>query len=234
MSLPRVFQRKVRAVQIRCGVNLLLRQTGRVLVAAGVIAALAVLAERLLAVQLLTPWGIWSFWSIAAIAILLLWLLRLPTRMQASLLLDERLGLSERVSTTLALAESDDPFARAARAESLSVVQHANLAGHFPIRLSRSWVYGAGTWAATIAMVFLLPQKDLLGFLKSRQTRRRRSWPIEQAQTKVKKTTEQVKAAVRALGRPEPGGGPQEARRTGAGEPSPRRSSARRSRPSAI
>ena len=55
-----------------------------------------------------------------------------PSRMQASLLLDERLGLRERFSTTLALADSDDPFAKAARVESLAAIQRVDLRGHFP------------------------------------------------------------------------------------------------------
>jgi len=202
MSLPRAFQAKIHAVRIRCGVNQLLRQAGRVLAAAGGIAALAILAERLLAVRILAPWAVWPFCGIVLVAILVLWFLKWPTRMQASLLLDERLGLSERVSTTLALAQSDDPFAQAARVESLNVVQYANLAGHFPIRFSRSWAYGAATWVATIAMVFLLPQRDLLGFLKDREEQQKKAQTARMTQTQVKKATEQVKAAVRALGDP--------------------------------
>ncbi|MEN6425443.1 MAG: hypothetical protein ABFE13_08775 [Phycisphaerales bacterium] len=202
MSLPREFRNKVRAVQIRCGVNLFLRQAGRVLVVAGMGAVLAVLAERLVAVRVLTAWGIWSFWSLVAIAVLTLWVLRLPSRMDASLLLDERLKLSERFSTTLALAHSEDPFAKAARAESLSAVQQANLAGHFPIALSRSWAYGAGAWTMTVALVLLLPQHDLLGFRRDRQEEQKRAEAAQQAQTQVKKAVQQVKAAVRAMGEP--------------------------------
>mgnify|MGYP001444998773 CR=1 FL=1 len=202
MSLPKVFQAKIQTVRIRCGVNLFLRQAGRVLAAAGVVAALAVLAERLLAVQILATWSLWGFSGAVAATIAVLWLLKLPTRMQASLLLDERLGLSERVSTTLALAQSDDPFARAARAESLNIVRYANLAGHFPIRFSRSWMYGAGTWTAAVMIVFLIPQQDLLGFLKDRQDQQKKALAAQTAQTQVKKATEQVKAAVRALGDP--------------------------------
>ena len=86
--------------------------------------------------------------------------------MQASLLLDERLKLSERFSTTLALAKSDDPFAIAARSESLRTIEGANLRGHFPIRVSRGWFYGAAVWIVATALVLFLPQKDLLGFLR--------------------------------------------------------------------
>jgi hypothetical protein len=202
MSLPREFHRKVLAVQVRCGVNLFLRQAGRVLAVAGVVAALAVLAQRLIALQVMTAWGIWSFWSLVAISVLILWVLRLPSRLAASLLLDERLKLSERVSTTLALAQSEDPFAKAARAESLNVVQRANLAGHFPIAPSRTWIYGAGAWAATVALVFLLPQHDLLGFRRDRQQEQKKAEAAQQAQTQVKKAVQQAKAAIREMGDP--------------------------------
>jgi hypothetical protein len=202
MPVPKELQTKIRAVQVRCGVNLFLRQAGRVLAAAGAVAVLAVLTERLIAVRLLTAWGIWSFWCAAAIALLVLWVLSLPSRMAASLLLDERLKLNERVSTTLALAHSDDPFARAARVESLNVIRQANLAGHFPIALSRSWAYGAGAWAVAIAVALLLPQQDLLGFRRERQDQQKKTQIAQEAQMQVKKAVQQAKAALRAIGEP--------------------------------
>lgn len=202
MSFTKEFHRKVRAVQIRCGLNLFLQQTGRVLAIAGILAALAVAVQKLLAITVVTPLASWVFWGGAAGVVLLLWLLRLPGRMQASLLLDERLGLRERFSTTLALADSDDPFARAARAESLAAVQRVSLRGHFPIGLSRSWYYGAGTWLVAIALVFLLPQKDLLGLLKERKQQEQQAKQVEQAQAEVKQTAEVVKAVVEKLDDP--------------------------------
>jgi hypothetical protein len=102
MSLMKVFQRKITEAQIRCALDLLLRQAGRVLTAAGVVAALAVLAQRLLAVPLLVPAALWGFWVTAGVLILILWILKLPGRIQVSLLLDERLRFHERFSTTLA------------------------------------------------------------------------------------------------------------------------------------
>ena len=179
MSFTKAFRGKIRAVQVRCSLNLLLQQTGRILAVAGVFAAIAVLVQRLLALAILTPSVLWVSCGVAAGAVLLLWILRLPSRMQASLLLDERLGLRERFSTTLALADSEDPFARAARTESLAAVQRADLRGHFPIGLSRSWYYGAGTWLIAIALVFLMPQKDLLGLLKKKQRQEQQSKQVE-------------------------------------------------------
>ncbi len=202
MSFTKAFHKKVRAVQVRCSLNLLLQQIGRILAVAGVVAAVAILMQRLLALAIVTPAALWAFWGIAAGVVLLLWLLRLPNRMQASLLLDERLGLRERFSTTLALAQSDDPFAKAARSESLAAIQRANLRGHFPIGLSRSWYYGAGTWLSVIALVLLMPQKDLLGLLKKKQQQDQQTKQIEQAQAQVKQTAEAVKAVVEKLDDP--------------------------------
>jgi hypothetical protein len=199
MSVSRAFQRKVRTVRIRCSLNLLLRQAGRVLTVAGAVAALAILTERLLAVRVLTPDGLWGFWSAVAGFVLVLWFLRIPSRMQASLLLDERLGLRERCSTTLALAQSEDAFARAARSEALRAVQRADVRGHFPVSLSRHWYWGAGTWLVAIALVFLLPQQDLLGLLRRKERQVQQAEQLEQARSEVKQQTEAVKAVVRGL-----------------------------------
>ncbi len=199
MSLTRAFHRKIRAVQARCAVNLFLGQAGRVLAVAGIAAILAILTQRLLAVAVLTPAALWVFWGTAGGITLILWLLTLPSRMQASLLLDERLKLHERFSTTLALAESEDPFAQAARAESLRTVQQVDLSGHFPIGLSRSWYYGAGTWLVAIALVFLVPEKDLLGRLKKRQQQEQQASQLEDAQTAVRQASDSVRAAVEGL-----------------------------------
>jgi hypothetical protein len=202
MSFPKAFHRKITAVQVRCGLNLLLRQAGMVLAIAGAVAGLAVLAEHLLAVRILVPAALWGFWVIVVALTLILWFFKLPTRMQASLLLDERLRLHERSSTTLALGDSDDPFAKAAREESLRVIERANLRGHFPIALSRSWYYGAPVWLAVIAVVLFMPEKDLLGLLKKQRQQEQEAKKLEDAKADVKRTADAVKAAVKELHEP--------------------------------
>ncbi|MBN2129538.1 MAG: hypothetical protein JW741_08575 [Sedimentisphaerales bacterium] len=202
MSLAKSFQQKVRAARTRCVVNVLVRQAGGVLTLAGGAVALAILSERLLAVRVLTVPVLWGLASVTAVLVLLLWLLRFPSRMQVSLLLDERLGLRERCSTTLALAQSEHPFARAARSEALRVVQHTDVRRHFPIRFSRHWIYGAGTWLVVVAVLFV-PQKDLLGLLRQREQQAQEARQIEQAKSEVEETTESVKAVVKRLDAPE-------------------------------
>lgn len=203
MSFTKSFQQKVRAVRLRCSFNLLLCQAGRVLVIAGAVAALTILTEQLFAVRVRVPWSLWVFCGVAAGLIMIPWLLRVPSRMQASLLLDERLRLHERFSTTLTFADSEDPFAKAARTESLRAVQRADLRGHFPIGLSRHWYYGAGTWLVVMALVLFMPQMDLFGFLKKQQQEEQETQQLEQAKTEVKDTTESVMAAVKQMGDPE-------------------------------
>jgi hypothetical protein len=202
MGLTKSFKEKVRAVRVRSAVNLLLRRTGRVLSVAGLAAMLAILSERLLAATILMPITLVAFCTLACGLIIIPWLLKIPTPMQASVLLDERLGLKERFSTTLALAQSDDPFAQAARAESLEAINRAKLRGHFPIRLTRSWFYSAGVWIVAILLALYLPQKDLLGVSRQRQERSLKAQQLADAKEEVRKNMEPVRAAVQKLGDP--------------------------------
>ncbi len=202
MSLTKAFRQKVRAVRIRCSINLFLRHVGRVLAVGGGVIALAALIERLFAVPVLMSWVIWGLLGIAVAIALLLWFFGLPSRMQASLLLDERLKLRERFSTTLALASCDDPFARAACAESMQRIEAADLRGHFPIGLSRCWYYGAGTWVIAIAILLYMPQKDLLGFMREKDKQQEQARQLTETQTEVTKALEPVKAMVNELDDP--------------------------------
>ncbi len=197
------FEKNIRDVWIRCSVNLLLRHAGRVLTAAGLVAVVIVLAERLLAFNIIHVNTVLIFWGVAVVVILLFWLLRQPSRMQVSLLLDDRLGLYERFSTTLALAASDDPFADAARIEARRAARRVNLKGHFPIRLPRCWVYAVSTWLIAVVLIFLLPQKDLLGFLSKQRKEQEQARQLEQARVEIKKAADPIKAAVKQLANPE-------------------------------
>jgi hypothetical protein len=98
MEGSRSFQKKIRTVRIRCGISLLLRHAGRVLMGVGAIFGLAVLVQQLLAVPVLVPWAWWGLGGLAGALVAALWLRGQPGRMQACLLLDERLKLNEPLS----------------------------------------------------------------------------------------------------------------------------------------
>ena len=198
----KTLEKKVRNVWFRCSINLLLKHAGRVLTAAGIIVMLAVLTDRLLAlgiIKSINSQAILSFSAAAIVLILLLWLLKQPSRMQVSLLLDERLKLHERFSTTLALADSNDPFADAARSEARQKAEQANLQGHFPIRPSQCWMYAISTWLIAAAIIFFMPQKDLLGFLRKDRQEQQRAQQLEQTKVDIKP----VKLAIKQMGEPE-------------------------------
>ncbi|MHC4435691.1 MAG: hypothetical protein ACYTBS_28090 [Planctomycetota bacterium] len=195
--------KRIRSVWLRCTINLLLRHTGQVLIGAGLIAVLTVLTERLLALSVINYTTMLGFWIVVTVTILLLWLLRQPSRMQVSLLLDDRLRLHERFSTTLALADMENPFADAARNEALKSAGRASIRGHFPIKPSRCWVYAVSTWLTVMVIAMFLPQKDLLGFLKKKEQEQEKTKQLEQAKVAVKDVATVVKSTVERLGEPE-------------------------------
>ena len=173
------------------------------LTAAGIIMALTIITERLLALNVINSRTIWIFVAGVIAIVLLLWLFRQPSRMQVSLLLDERLKLHERFSTTLAMADSKAPFADAARNEARETVKHVSLQGHFPIRPSKCWIYAIGTWLIAGALILYMPQKDLFGFLRKNQQEQERTQQLQQAKVDIKEATSPVKLAVKQLGEPE-------------------------------
>ncbi len=195
--------KRIRSVWFRCSINLLLRHAGRVLIAAGIIAVLTVLTERLLALSVINDRTILGFWAVAAVTVLLLWLLRQPSRMQVSLLVDERLRLHERFSTTLALANMDNPFANAARDEARRNAGHASIRGHFPIKPSKCWIYAVSTWLTVMVLALFMPQKDLLGFLRKKEQEQEKTQQLEKAKVDIKEAASPVKSTVERLGEPE-------------------------------
>jgi hypothetical protein len=196
--------KRIRSVWFRCSINLLLKHAGRVLIAAGIIVALTVLTERLLALSIIKSMTVWILFSgMVTALVLLLWLFSQPSRMQVSLLLDDRLRLHERFSTTLVLANSKDPFADAARSEALQSAGHASLKGHFPIRPSRCWIYAVSTWLMVAVLVLYMPQKDLLGFLRKEKQQQAQAQQLQEAKVDVKEAANPIKSKVKQLGDPE-------------------------------
>jgi hypothetical protein len=199
----KAFETKLRWVRFRCSLNLLLEQLVRVFAASGVIGILTVLTERLLALNVINSWTLWSFLTLVIALALLFWLLNQPSRMQVALLLDERLKLKERFSTTLAMAESKDPFALAACQEARQTAQYVRPKGYFPIKPPKLWLYATSTWFIVGILFQLIPQKDLLGFLKKEREQQEQARQVELAQKDIKQTTAAVKLAVKQLGNPE-------------------------------
>ena len=194
------FDSQLRHIQRRCDFNVLLDCLAQVLLLGAAVTALAVLVQRLLALDLMGPWTTGGLGVVLAVLLLLLWLSRRPSRMQVALIIDDRLALRERLSTALALADSSDPFAQAAVAEAHDLAGKLHPQAHFPVRPSRRWYYPAGSWLLVGAIVLLLPQYDLLGREKDRRDAQDLANERQQAIAEVQQTTVAVKTLVNELG----------------------------------
>jgi hypothetical protein len=192
-------ERKLRSVRIKCSVNLLLEQAASILLIAGLLAVLGILIQRFLGFMVINIWEIWALWATVAILIIVLWLYRLPNPMNTSVLIDNKLKLQERFSTTLALAGSDDPFAQAARIEAHNVAEKINPARQFPLSLSEKWLYAGTVWLSFALFTTYLPQKDLLGFIKHNQEKQQQVQVVELTQKNIIQAAKDVTAAVSQL-----------------------------------
>jgi len=189
-------ERRLRNVRIRAALDVLLRQAAVVLALAGLAAAIAVAAERVLAVRLISGVSAISAGAAAILLAALLSALRVPNRMQVAVLIDRRLGAKERFSTALALAGSDDAFALAAEAEAHKAAERLDIRGHFPIRPTLHWAGSAAAWAVAAAVFFLMPAMDVLGNMARRQQAAQQAAALAKAQADVKQAAESVKSAV--------------------------------------
>lgn len=191
--------RKLRMARLRFSLNLLLEQLGWMALAAGIVAVLAILAERFLGFETVTPLRAYGLAGAALAGGLVLWLLKCPSRMQTALLIDERLALKERFSTSLALAESSDPFAAAARSQAHEVAGSVRIREHFRIRPSRRWLYGLASWVAVILALAYVPEMDLLGRLAAKRDSLEQRKQLALAEEEVKAATERISATVKQL-----------------------------------
>jgi len=196
-------ERQLRNVRVRTALNVLLSQAAVVLALAGAAAALAVVAERVFAVHVISPISGIMAGAAAVLLAMLLAALRAPNRMQVAVLIDGRLGAKERFSTALALADSDDPFALAAEDEAHKAAERLNAREHFPVRPSLRWAGSAAAWAVAAALFFLMPTLDVLGNQARQQARREKAAALKQARTEVEQAAARVKTVVQEANAPQ-------------------------------
>jgi hypothetical protein len=197
--MAEAFERIIRQVARRSGVNMLLEQTAFVLILGALATGAAVTAQR--ALSLHWPGG----WALAALAAAMLaatgvlTFLNWPRRMETALLIDERLGARERFSTALAVAAKEDSFSTAARVEAVEFARKISSGGRFPIRPSRLWLYAGGGWCLVLAVVLWLPELDLLGAAARNKQKQDVRQQQELAKSQVREAAQKVDAAVKRL-----------------------------------
>ncbi len=197
------FDKKLRSARLRCSVYVLGEQLRWTITAAGAIAAVGLLLERAAAITVINAVTASILAGAVVVATGVFWALHRPSKMQAAMAIDERLGTKERFSTALALAGSDDPFACEAIAEAHRAASRLSIAENFPLRPTRRWMTAAATWAAVAGVFFFVPTMDLFARQQKRLDEQLRASEIKQVQVEVKQATTMVKTAIQQLGNDE-------------------------------
>ncbi|MFP4105063.1 MAG: hypothetical protein ACLFVU_03140 [Phycisphaerae bacterium] len=197
------FDKTLRKVTLRYNADVLIRQLGWSLLAAGAIGAVAVLLQRVFGIDYVNQWLYVGLGAFVLLATLGLWLIHRPTKMQIALVVDERLGLRERFSTALAFEGSDDPFARAAWKEAHDAAGRVDVKGKFPVRPTRRWLGVAGTWAIAIALFLFLPAVDVFGYGQQQKAKQTAENTEEETKAEVRQTLATVESSVNKIGDPE-------------------------------
>ncbi|MBI5724065.1 MAG: hypothetical protein HZA50_08925 [Planctomycetes bacterium] len=141
--------------------------------------------------------------------------------MRTAISVDGRLGLRECFSTAVELAglnspkgrsaatdmaglsRMDDPFARAAvnQAEGKAgKLSDKDLAGQFPVRLTRTWLWPAGVWTAAVLLAFFLPVFDLFGAIARRDADAKQVQEDNKAKVEIKQAAQTIQTLVKQLG----------------------------------
>lgn len=197
------FERCLDRVKRRIDAALLLDRLSLVLAVAGALVLAAILVQRLLAVPVLTWQAMAGCGALAAAALAVLWHLARPTRMRVALLLDERMALKERFSTTLALSCGTDPFVVAARKDAYARAEGLDVSRFFPIRVGRRWLMTSLCWAAAGAAVAFMPTLDLLGRQAAANLLAQQRDRARQASAEVNRVAARVEAMVKPLDMPD-------------------------------
>ncbi len=197
------FDARLNQVQRRCGLNTVLQAGGEVAIAAGAVAGATILVTKLFSFTWNMQVFAWSLVAASMAAVAVLAWRRRPTRLQAAVLCDERLGLKERFSTVLALRDMDGPFIDATRRETTGLAEKLQPGGFFPVRPSRTWIWAGGVWGLALLTLLYLPQQDLLGILQRRQDEEKNARLQQTAQAEVRQTVRAVEAAVKQLQDPQ-------------------------------
>jgi len=201
--LDQMFGKKLRQARVRCALDVFLGQLMWVGLGLGLLALIGLFIQRLLSVTTWAPWVGYLAAAGASLLVLILCWIKLPKRLQVSLLLDERLGLNERLSTALALEASDDPFVQCAREEALVAAQTVQPKQCIAIRPGSAWWGTMLTWVVFVTLFFLLPQKDLLGLNEKKVLADKEKTKIELAEKQIQEATATVKLTADKMDSPE-------------------------------
>ena len=175
--------RQVRRARRRVWVNIWLQLACRVAVVATL--AAVVFYKTMQVIEHPVPlWLVAGVTGAGVFVVSVVWSrMRAPSLHQAAVMLDDAAGLRERVSSSLYLSKSSDPFARAVRQDAESSVASLTVSKHLRLRRPRS--LPAACAAVVVALAVLLVP---VSWLRSAQVTRQheRSVLVNQTKARVK------------------------------------------------
>ncbi len=158
-TMKRVVQKSAR----RLGLGRVSRVCARALVFLFAFTCVAVFIDKLVFVGMTTLAWIVGAGALVCVAVVVVRSQKLwPSFQEAAIEVDERLRLSERISSALAVAHMNEPMAQAVVADARSYARSIPVAETFPLTFPREF-YGALLLAAvSLALLAWMPQFDLL------------------------------------------------------------------------
>ncbi len=183
-------QKQVARARTRLWTNLWLKTSTQVLTWVSASFALFVLIARLSGWDM--PWLVIAGCALGlAVVAGTVWsFVSAPSEAQAAAALDDAAGFSERVSSSLYLTESDDPFAQAVCTDASSVASSVTVRKHLRLRWPSSGTSAIAASVVALAM-FLVP--DGLFQSDDAKSRLKDSVQVEATKVEVKKRLDKIK-----------------------------------------
>ncbi len=186
----------IRRARMRLSIQRILHTSATVLLVLGVVVFLAILSDKLFFIGRPLSYFLYGAAGVALACIVTQAMRRRPGLHLAAVEIDDRLGLAERISSANAVAHMDDPMSRAVVDDASAYVRNISIPKAFPLHLPRrSWGV-AGLAAAIIALLYFMPQLDLLA-RQERFVRRQKEKELVRVQAEaVKQRLKQMREAL--------------------------------------
>ena len=155
-----------------------------IMLAAAVMAAVALLADRLLAIGLDWPRVVRGFAWLQCAIVPLLFILRPVSLRQTARIVDRSAGLKNLVSSGLQVMREEDEASGVVRRRANEALAHQSPMRALPARLTRAGRL-LPVVLACLALAWLVPQKDLLGRQARREQARRDQARVQDAFVKL-------------------------------------------------
>jgi hypothetical protein len=160
---------------------------------------IGVLVDKIARVHPPKP-AIWmaSALGAAAIAALVWAIIRRPSKQDAAVAIDERLGLKEKFSTALYIRKSDDPFAAAAVRDAEQTAQNVSLHKRFPLEFPKAFLITLIVALLALCIQSFMTPMDLLGKEAHQKLVAKQAAEQDHAKAEVEKALAVVNAVPKA------------------------------------